>query len=45
MILTIQSASTEYNCGLKFCKSFTLIYWETVVKYVHQVNLHVNLIS
>ena len=30
--------------GLKFCKSFTLIYWETVFKYVHQANVRVNLI-
>jgi len=41
----MQSASTECNCGLQFCKSFTLTYWETVIKYVHQANLHVNLIS
>ena len=31
----IQNSGTDYNCGLQFCKSFTLIYWETVVKYMH----------
>lgn len=41
----VQSASTECNCGLKFCKSFTLIYWETVAQYVHHVNLQVHRIS